>query len=79
MITVVHMQFKKSKRELHLHTKFPSFLYPVSNYLCLIFLVGILVLMWITGMKLPVALIPIWVAFLFVCYLLVKRNKQQAA
>jgi aromatic amino acid transport protein AroP len=37
--------------------------------------VGILSLMWITGMKLPVALIPVWIVFLYGCYLAVKRNK----
>ncbi|MBV8252617.1 MAG: amino acid permease [Chitinophaga sp.] len=75
MITVVHLQFKKNKRDAGLSTKFPSFLYPLSNYICLIFLVGILILMWMTGLKMPVALIPIWVFFLFICYLIVKRNK----
>lgn len=75
MITVVHLKFKKSKREAQILTKFPSFIYPVSNYICLVFLVGILILMWITGMKLPVELIPAWVVFLYGCFLLVKRNK----
>ncbi|SKD04141.1 aromatic amino acid transport protein AroP [Chitinophaga ginsengisegetis] len=75
MITVVHLKFKKSKRDAQIQTKFPSFIYPVSNYICLVFLVGILILMWITGMKLPVELIPAWVVFLYVCFLLVKRNK----
>ncbi|SHL22297.1 aromatic amino acid:proton symporter, AAT family [Chitinophaga jiangningensis] len=75
MISVVHLKFKHSK-ELHQEkTKFPSFIYPVSNYICLIFLTGILVLMWITGMKLPVALMPGWLLFLYICYLVVKRNK----
>lgn len=76
MITVVHLKFKKSKRADNIRTKFPSFIYPVSNYICLVFLVGILALMWITGMKLPVELIPVWVVFLYVCFLLVKRNKR---
>lgn len=79
MITVVHLKFKKSKRADNIRTKFPSFIYPVSNYICLVFLVGILALMWITGMKLPVELIPVWVVFLYVCFLLVKRNKQTTA
>ncbi|RPE09226.1 amino acid permease [Chitinophaga lutea] len=75
MISVVHLKFKKHKREAQIRTKFPSFLYPVSNYICLIFLTGILVLMWITGMTTPVALIPGWLVFLYLCYLGVKRNK----
>lgn len=77
MITVVHFKFKNSKKAAQIKTKFPSFLYPVSNYICLAFLVGILVLMWITGMIVPVALIPVWVVFLYLCFLLVKRKKAQ--
>ncbi len=75
MISVVHLKFKKHKRDAQIQTKFPSFLYPLSNYVCLIFLTGILVLMWITGMTTPVALIPGWLIFLYLCYLGVKRNK----
>jgi len=78
MISVVHLKFKNYKKKEQIKTKFPSFIYPISNYLCLVFLVGILALMWITGMKLPVELIPGWIIFLYLCYLLVKRNKQQA-
>ncbi|NSL90964.1 amino acid permease [Chitinophaga sp. Mgbs1] len=78
MITVVHFKFRKDKKAAQIRTKFPSFLYPVSNYICLIFLTGILLLMWITGMKLPVALIPGWMLFLYLCFLLVRKNKQKA-
>lgn len=73
MISVVHLKFKKSRQQ----TKFPSFLYPLSNYICLVFLTGILALMWITGMRLPVELIPGWILFLYLCYLLVKRRQRQ--
>lgn len=78
MITVVHLKFKKNKREEQVKTKFPSFIYPLSNYICLVFLVGILVLMWITGMKVPVALIPLWVVFLYLSYWLLNRRRQLA-
>lgn len=77
MISVVHLKFKKNKTEARVKTKFPSFIYPVSNYICLVFLTGILALMWITGMKLPVALIPLWVVFLYLCYLLIKRKRAE--
>jgi aromatic amino acid transport protein AroP len=77
MITVVHFKFKNSKKAAQVKTKFPSFIYPLSNYICLVFLVGILVLMWITGMIVPVALIPVWVVFLYLCYLLVKRERNK--
>lgn len=75
MISVVHLKFRQHKKLEQVSTKFPSFIYPLSNYVCLIFLVGILVLMWITGMKLPVEMIPVWLVFLYICYALLKRSK----
>ncbi|AMP99615.1 Aromatic amino acid transporter [Pedobacter cryoconitis] len=79
MISITHLKFRKQKKAEHIKTKFPSFIYPLSNYICLVFLVGILVIMWITGMKLPVELIPGWLVLLYLCYLLVKRKQKQQA
>ncbi|KKX51854.1 hypothetical protein L950_0202545 [Sphingobacterium sp. IITKGP-BTPF85] len=77
MITVTHFYFKKDKVRRDIKTKFPSFLFPISNYICILFLVTVLVIMWITGMKVPVELIPIWMVLLYLSYLLVKRNKSK--
>ena len=77
MISITHMKFRKSKQTEQVKTKFPSFLYPLSNYICLVFLVGILGIMWVTGMKIPVELIPVWLVLLYCCYLLVKRSKDK--
>ncbi|MBB5634450.1 aromatic amino acid transport protein AroP [Pedobacter cryoconitis] len=77
MISITHLKFRKSKRAERVKTKFPSFIYPLSNYICLVFLIGILAIMWITGMELPVELIPGWLLLLYLCYLVVKRNKQK--
>jgi aromatic amino acid transport protein AroP len=79
MISITHLKFRKAKKAENVKTKFPSFIYPLSNYICLIFLVGILVIMWVTGMKLPVELIPGWILLLYLCFLLVKRNQQKQA
>ncbi len=79
MISVVHMKFRQHFKNGQAKTKFPSFLYPLSNYICLIFLTGILGLMVLTGMALPVMLIPVWVVFLYICYIVVKRNKNREA
>ncbi|MFN0257337.1 amino acid permease [Pedobacter ureilyticus] len=73
MISYTHIKFRKA-HQLE-QTKFPSFLYPISNYICLFFLAGILVVMWLTGLKMSVELIPIWLLFLYGCYYLVQRNK----
>jgi aromatic amino acid transport protein AroP len=75
MISITHLKFRKNKNAEQVKTKFPSFIYPLSNYICLVFLIGILVLMWITGMKMPVELIPGWIALLYVCYRLLKRKR----
>lgn len=75
MISLTHIKFRKSKAKESIKTKFPSFLFPISNYICIAFLLAILVIMYITGMKVSVILIPIWLAILFVTYKVVEQNK----
>lgn len=76
MISYTHLKFRRSKDKESTKTKFPSLFYPISNYICLVFLLGILSIMWITNMKLSVELIPIWLGILFVCYKVFKtKNK----
>lgn len=77
MISITHLKFRKAKRMEQVKTKFPSFIYPLSNYICLVFLIGILTVMWVTGMKIPVELIPGWILLLYFSYLFVKKNKQK--
>ena len=77
MITLTHMFFKKQKLKQGIKTKFPTILYPLSNYFTLIFLVGVLVMMWFTGLAISVELIPLWILILWVSYILVKRNKSK--
>lgn len=74
MISYTHLKFRKA--HVLETTKFPSFLYPISNYICLFFLAGILIVMWLTGLKMSVELIPIWLLFLYGCYYLVQRNRK---
>lgn len=76
MISYTHLKFRRSKDKENIQTKFPSLFYPLSNYICLVFLLGILSIMWITDMKLSVELIPIWLGILFVCYkVFITKNK----
>ncbi|QNK61631.1 amino acid permease [Pedobacter sp. PAMC26386] len=77
MITTTHLKFRQRKRVEGVKTKFPSFIYPLSNYICLVFLTGILVIMWITGLKVSVELIPVWLILLYLCYLVVKKGKEK--
>ncbi|MBL1219520.1 amino acid permease [Chryseobacterium sp. L7] len=72
MICYTHLKFRREKDRAGVKTSFPSIFYPISNYICIIFLLTILVLMSITGMEIQVILIPIWLAFLFLMYKLYK-------
>ena len=72
MISYTHLKFKEAPQNRH--TKFPSFLYPVSNYICLVFLVGVLIIMWLTGLKISVEMIPTWLVFLWLCYYIKQRS-----
>jgi len=75
MISYTHLRFRRAKDKEGTKTKFASLFYPVSNYICFIFLFGILSIMWITNMKLSVELIPIWLGILFICYKVFKTKK----
>lgn len=75
MITYTHIKFRRAKDAQGKRTLFRTFGFPLTNYICLIFLIGVLVIMWITGMKVPVGLIPIWLSLLYVSYRLMKRSK----
>ena len=75
MISYTHLKYRKQKNIEGVKTLFPSFLYPLSNYICLIFLAGILVIMWFTGLKISVGLIPIWLGFLYISYLIVNKRR----
>jgi len=75
MISWTHIFFKNKINNLGEPSKFPTLLYPYTNYICLLFLLGVLIMMWFTGLKISVELIPIWLLLLYVSYRLVKRNQ----
>ncbi|MDL1913099.1 MAG: amino acid permease [Bergeyella sp.] len=70
MISLTHLMFKKKNKR----TKFPSLFYPLSNYICLLFLLGLLVIMCITGMGVSVLLIVPWLLLLFLFYYFFARK-----
>lgn len=76
MISFTHLKYRKQKSIDNVKTLFPSFIYPISNYICIVFLFGILVIMWFTGLKISVELIPAWMLILYVSYLAVNANKK---
>ncbi len=79
MISVIHLKFRAHKRSAGLTTRFQSFGYPLTNYLCLVFMAGILVIMYLTpDLRLSVYLIPVWLGVLAVCYRLRTKDAAQA-
>ena len=78
MISLTHIFFKKKITERLETSSFPTLFYPISNYISLIFLFAVLIMMWFTGLKISVELIPIWLILLYISYRIVQRNKQSA-
>lgn len=78
MISLTHIFFKRSLTERLETSSFPTLFYPISNYISLFFLLGVLVMMWFTGLKISVELIPVWLLLLYISYRLVQRNRHTA-
>lgn len=76
MISWTHLHFRKRKKREQRRTSFPSLFYPLSNYICLLFLLGVLVMMWFTGLKISVELIPLWLLLLWISYRLVQARRK---
>ncbi|MGV7208911.1 amino acid permease [Oxalobacteraceae bacterium A2-2] len=69
MISWIHLRFRAAKRAAGQATGFRSLGYPLTNYLCMAFLAGILVVMFLTpDLRLSVYLIPAWLAALALGY-----------
>ncbi|MCL2894075.1 amino acid permease [Brenneria tiliae] len=76
MISLAHLKFRAKKDSEGTVTKFKALLYPLGNYICLLFLAGILVVMYLTpGIRISVLLIPVWVVILGIGYALRKKSQ----
>jgi aromatic amino acid transport protein AroP len=76
-ISIVHLRFRKAKAGTG--TGFPSPFYPFANYLCLAFLAGITVVMYlIPGMRISVYLIPVWLLALCIGYAVRQRRVESS-
>jgi aromatic amino acid transport protein AroP len=72
-ISLVHLRFRSARAGTR--TSFPSPFYPFANYLCLAFLAGITVVMYlIPGMRISVYLIPVWLLALCIGYAVRQRR-----
>lgn len=78
VISYTHLKFKKHMISIHAPTQFPSIAYPFTNYLCIIFMCGILLIMSQTpDMRIAVMMIPVWISLLLVAYFF--KNKKITA
>ena len=73
MICWSHLRFRRQKAASGQATAFRSPFFPLTNYLCLAFLGGIIVVMYLTpGLRLSVWMIPAWLLVLALAYRLRK-------
>ncbi|MHA3055098.1 amino acid permease [Acinetobacter sp. ANC 4633] len=75
MIALTHLNFKKAMITEGIKTKYPSLLYPITNYIVLAFIVVVLYIMWMQGFKESVIMIPIWIALMFMLFKMLAAKK----
>ena len=69
MIVLTHLKFKLHFEKLGKSTKFPALFYPFANYLCLLFMVGLIAMMMtMEEMRLAIFLMPVWVLVIYLFY-----------
>ncbi|WP_049093716.1 amino acid permease, partial [Klebsiella quasipneumoniae] len=75
MICITHLKFRRAMQRAGKVTAFQSFAYPLTNWLCLLFLAGILGVMYLTpDIRISVCLIPVWLLILAAGYLLRRKS-----
>ena len=75
MISITHLMFRRHLVREGRRPAFASPGAPVTNVLCLLFLAGILVVMWFTpGIRTAILLMPVWLVLLTAMYWLRKRT-----
>jgi aromatic amino acid transport protein AroP len=80
MISWSHLRFRRAKAAQGVKPVFGSPFYPLTNWICLAFLTGILVIMYATeGMRTSVYLIPVWLGVLGAGYWVSERRKVAVA
>ncbi|ATA26729.1 aromatic amino acid transporter AroP [Brenneria goodwinii] len=76
MISLAHLKFRAKKDSEGTVTKYKALFYPLGNYICLLFLAGVLVVMYLTpGIRISVLLIPVWLIILGVGYFIKQKKR----
>ncbi|MBA8733592.1 amino acid permease [Chromobacterium violaceum] len=77
MISLTHLKFRRAKGGQKL--VFPSFWFPLSNWICLAFMVMILgILLFTPGMAVSVYVLPVWLGLLWLGFRLKKPSPAEA-
>ena len=80
MISYSHFKFRQHMDKTAQVPLFKALWYPYGNYICLAFVAFILVIMLlIPGIRVSVYAIPVWVVFMWVCYLIKNKRAVQAS
>ena len=76
MISLSHLRFRKAAVLNGSRIQFKALFYPLGNWLCLVFMAGVLVIMALTpGMMISVWLIPLWLLVLAAGYAISPKAK----
>ena len=74
MISYAHLKFRYAKIKEGTQPQFKAFWFPVGNYICLAFFMGLLgVMLSIDGISLSVYLMPAWLLFLAIIYKFLRK------
>ncbi|BBG59121.1 aromatic amino acid transporter [Providencia rustigianii] len=69
MICISNLKFRAAMNKQGIETKFKSIWYPFGNYLCLAFLLLILVIiLMMDGLRISVLIMPLWILVLWIGY-----------
>ncbi|MDH4566074.1 amino acid permease [Pseudomonas sp. BN414] len=80
MISYSHLKFRQRMDKDGVRTGFRSLWFPMSNYLCLAFVLFILVIMlMIPGIQVSVYAIPVWLLVMWGCYRLKRSGKAETS
>ncbi|NSL55653.1 amino acid permease [Uliginosibacterium aquaticum] len=80
MISITHLKFRQAMARHGVTPRYRSWAAPLTNYLCLAFMVGILIVMWLTpDTRISVSLIPVWLLVLWCFYALRRRLPEPLA
>ncbi|WP_020655934.1 amino acid permease [Massilia niastensis] len=77
MISITHLKFRRALRSQGASTSYPSWGYPLTNYVCLAFMAGILAVMALSAdFMQAVLLIPLWIGALALAFSLIRLRRR---